>query len=1245
MPNYQINPDQTVGRLIPTVYIGKITLENRGSGYSRSGFQENPHIDPRSGTQVEGQKIFSNETLNVSLELTIKDVIGNSSSKWFDAGSLSNGKSLKEYVTINVVRTTTAEATNAWSKYMVDPTALITPNQQLPLEWTGTSYYKLNLTEFDNGQTLTRHSQEIDSAGNSVRSISHTIHTNDSRWLPGLSGESTELPTNPAYLAYFVWSSFNMNELFQELQSAGIGSVPSRAINVVPSNVPNIIPPSSDMTISKMNSDIVFKNNKLVSTGFVFYEANVDPSSPNLLIATDNLWNGPVHYHRNELIQRPITGGTQELQYTGFMGGEQHGTFENQPFLKQVTVPNNKIQDFRVVKRIKKLKLSFTGLENKLLQIIRGGPRSVAGDAEFSFFSDILLSRDKDNNCRFFFGIDLKKMLRENSPYAGLFINKSDSANWLVEALNTSRILSMKIYRKRVEGSSELGTTPYYYPGDNRFDPFSKLKKFNNGIGRAQRTILNRSTFGGPFAKVISYDPTDELIIEANENPDRTLNFNSIDNVSSIQYSGGGNNIQGFPAGTFCYTGTDGEIGRLTDGYYQYRVELEIQDNVTNLLLDRKTRLLRLKQSLQSYFQEASSTGTKFASGDVDEANFDPTSNRFTQRFINNWSNLWPRDIAEEYVDVLSMFVNLNFNDHQEIIEMLNRYIAPSTGNLEGCLVLLKLLQDLIGFLQKAIGLQETTVKTKAVGGVNATGQTATTFESNVEKQGAPTIKTFKLEHTFSNYYDGNLPENVGFDFLGAGYNQITRTPGSSGLRIISANEYENTIVAQEITKLFNSSQSTIDMSSFQGLRIAPGTSLRNTDFSFLTPAAIHIGPNKDYLMIGDGTTYPGNISNRDFINMTANSITSINNPNLLTTNSLEEKVADFLSYNYNLSAIPNPEPTKDVYRPGERPLENFDPLVGKDWVAASNAQTRENQKAFDVFWDLVSNGVVSAGSRGGVALPEGENQISMDYWNVSLASGFYNKFLNSIPKGSGYDARFVDAINKLPNQVKALIGYNSGQSSINRGINVGAGSLKVEIDNFLNSEPFKAAPLRPKARILFETIGEIQILTGFGETEYGTEKGDLQRSEDLETGATWNTGQIEKLRNLKIKEFSLGLPNWETLNRTNYERYRGKQLICRIRPWENEIFKIKRTTGSDLPTYEEYFLMGSVGTQAASQIRSDTPLSGKTLEHKMGPEQDQPTNIRIDYITSNWNFANELTTPGPPTSPTVGGGSPGASY
>jgi hypothetical protein len=96
------------------------------------------------------------------------------------------------------------------------------------------------------------------------------------------------------------------------------------------------------------------------------------------------------------------------------------------------------------------------------------------------------------------------------------------------------------------------------------------------------------------------------------------------------------------------------------------------------------------------------------------------------------------------------------------------------------------------------------------------------------------------------------------------------------------------------------------------------------------------------------------------------------------------------------------------------------------------------------------------------------------------------------------------------------------------------------------------------------------------------------------------------------------------------------------------------------LPTYEEYFLMGSVGTQAGEQIRGDAPLSGRSMT-QVGPDQYQPTNLRIDYITSNWNFANELTTPGPPmtrvgpgisTSPTGGGkgdkgvgGSPGGSY
>ena len=82
-------------------------------------------------------------------------------------------------------------------------------------------------------------------------------------------------------------------------------------------------------------------------------------------------------------------------------------------------------------------------------------------------------------------------MVRENSVYSGLFTANS---GWLDQAMTKVRIASMRIFRERVQGSSELGDSPYFFPKNNHFEPVHKLKKFNNGLRRGDRTTSEAET-------------------------------------------------------------------------------------------------------------------------------------------------------------------------------------------------------------------------------------------------------------------------------------------------------------------------------------------------------------------------------------------------------------------------------------------------------------------------------------------------------------------------------------------------------------------------------------------------------------------------------------------------------------------------------------------------------------------------------------------------------------------------------
>jgi hypothetical protein len=1177
MPNYVINPEQTVGQFLPTVYISKITLSNQ-AGVTRN--EINPHID----YEGEGKKTAGNENLTVELVLTVKDVLGAGNiSQWFSVGTLGpTNLTLKNYIRIHVIQTTTPEATQTWSRAMaagsrhgVEGSIDVGP---------GASAWSFSLSNFDNGKPIANQLTEFDGNGNAIKSMGLTINTNESEWSPPF-----QLPPNPESLAYFVWASFDIESLAESWQFDS-----NSILNDDEYDFP---------LVGKMNSDLVFRNSELVLDGFVFFEGEKTDAG---LTKTDKLWTGPYHYG--------TMGG-----YTGYMGGESHdpnATRGEQPYLFRQTVTNSKIQDFRIKERLDKLELNFSMLENDLLRAVNNNRRNIIKDTKFSYFTDIHLSRDQDNNCRFFFGLDLRKLVRENTPYSKLFVAESTTNPWwLKEALLRVRILSMKIYRKRVVGSSEVGTSPYYFPGDHKFEPTPKLKKFDNGLLRNQRSLpplftatanlgktlgISRTVTLTGESKKVSYDPSEELIINAGE----TWNGNeytfqgsggaSMDGASSIRQLSGIEDKTG--GGILYYSGTDGRISEQTDGYYQYMVELEIQDNIVDLLIEKRSELMLELGGLKKYYNAGTQTGNKFATGSPQEAYFNPTTNRFTQAFaISENGNNPPYQAAEQYIDVLKMFTPVSVKQGKGWVKMLNEFISPTSGNPQGCMVLINLYENLLSFMDRAIGIQKEKPSKfpKVEDSVNATGQSSTTFQIDVESGGKPSAKIFKIDHTFSDYYDGNMPTDTGFDFLGADYTGFPRIPESSGIRMIGDTTFKH-IIRKELLKIFTSENAHLDMSGFAN--ITPDDRLQVTDFSYLTPAVVY-SEGTSLPLVGHNELHMPHFDSRTFMNSMASSITAWTRAtSFLSTDSLQEKVADFLSYNYNLTAVPSPSPQTDFVDPGDIPVSDFSSTPNEDYTKGSNAQTGENRKAFNIFWDLISNGVVSDGNRAGVQLPEGSSQKSVDYYSPTNPNGFYK-------------AEPVDVINNLPNPVKALISHSSMGGQVP---GVGGGSLRTAMSDFLDKEPFENAHLSPKARILFETIGEIQYLDHYEKTKYGNNE-----------------------------EFSTGLPVWKTLNRAAYNTMSHKNLLCRIRPWENGTLKIKRHPGSDLPTYDEYFILntGGGGTEESPRkpvlsppnIKPKGPTTARgpdltttsTLDPTTSAEDIPgvvPTGPMLDAVTSNWD-------------------------
>ena len=203
-----------------------------------------------------------------------------------------------------------------------------------------------------------------------------------------------------------------------------------------------------------------------------------------------------------------------------------------------------------------------------------------------------------------------------------------------------------------------------------------------------------------------------------------------------------------------------------------------------------------------------------------------------------------------------------------------------------------------------------------------------------------------------------------------------------------------NTIVPNEIQKVFKNPQVVVNM---PGLNNRGLTNLNNTlqftDFSYFTPAIVLNGVNKgSYNTIANEAGATSNTSTSQMmgtiVDVSADAVGSVSG------NSLVEQTADFLSYNYNLTAVPQPDVRKVIIEPGPVPANNSqaDPITEYDNTAT--AQNSSNNKAFDIFWDLISSGMIAPGTRGGVIPSEPFGQKSVSYYDASSQTGFYNQSL-----------------------------------------------------------------------------------------------------------------------------------------------------------------------------------------------------------------------------------------------------------
>jgi len=1139
--------EEFFGSVLPSPSISKITLQLSGNPPRRL----NPHIDPPGETSTlgvtEGSERTSNPSnLNVLLNVTIKELARNLQNSWLSTlnnlqstqGNSAPPLDLAEYVKIKVLQNTDTGLTEQILNSISTSTD--------PLDGLLDGWGNIAQTQYD-GKLDLKEKSLSDIVGDPTKSSVSVANQPAFFNIPySLSFALTK--KNPPYLCYFCWAELDLVELAErfnfDAQSLGISAIRSKIKHQVVirgGNTVKFVDVYKTPSGKIWEGDIRDEENNVAWAG--------EWTSPTARQRLHPMWWGEWTKSNGSRFQSTSPAGYRQMPDGTFMTDGVHRA-QSEPIEKVLVtrerVSDIKIQDFRTSEKIDKLSLDFSILENKLKKDLPLAAKmrtaNVSLESPVKYFSDISLTRDMSNNCRFLFSVDIASIMQNNSMFGNLFVKPTTKS----ECVTNTKILSMKLHRVRVKGSPEAGSSVLRGPS-------GKPKKFSEPSD-LHGTVL---TVQGQNSPVNNYTTDgDDLILEAS--------YNNVGDLVSISRDGQGSVIQeeiginptaGQEYIKF-FSGTDMSVKHKTDGYYQYRLVLELEDGAVQYLVDRINQLNEAKLKLTEYYSQASKLGssqikTARTNPHIQQAYsqpanvqkpgfFDPATNRFTeefrgfattqrhgpiidgtQTFTPSWYADLPLDppwktVAQTYVNIifkLGDYENANYTEETNLIDSLTNYMSPETGNIEGILKVFQLIDTLQNILSKEIG-----ASTSAPDGLSSkpTNQNQnkrltlsgkTVMTSPLESKDS-TIPVTRVDYTFGNVFNSNLPKNVGIQVFPLGNLQ---TLPSSGFRKIRKSEFE-TYVYNEKAKIFNIQPNTTMVLNFKVGNTMQTYGVTAVDYTYFTPSILKT--EQQTINLNSDAANP---TEQAFGATQVIDSFGVSPETRKKSIELAALLTDYVADNYDLIVVPKVEPLPDTsFQVG---LISHIPPNRADSYDASRSEASLNEKqAYGTFVKFLN-------------AFKGKIKTDISLYDPSNPNGYINQADNS-----------VSEVQKLPNQTKALFQY---YTDFQPGAQLSPGGEAIFADNitkiFTNGAFRGDENTKSAMRYLFETIFILEYFKGYDSDSEG--KPIL----------------VEK---------------WEPLNRNNIGSTRTDRRLCRLRRYENEKYGITVDRSSQLPLYEEYFIM-----------------------------------------------------------------------
>lgn len=515
--------------------------------------------------------------------------------------------------------------------------------------------------------------------------------------------------------------------------------------------------------IGKVYCETVIDANKIIGISYVYLDEQ------------QRVWEGPVHQDS--------------------AGNWKTGNDESSQDSKRLTLvetTNTKIQDFRNIAEIQKKVFNFDNIENIFKKIYTGiKPQSIQNimlNKKNTNFSNIFLSKNSNRTTTFSFGINFYNVLKNNSKFFNLFY--SNNSRFKQESIKNIKILNLNILRRRIKNNIKL---------KNNVADFD-LEKFD--LNEPDYLVLNTKDIS--WKNLISID-------------DQKGSFTEISSFKTFEDS--------YKSIRF-FTGTDKKFTEMTDGIYQYGIELEIEDGITTFIQEKINALESSKSKLVKYYNEINSS----------KDGYNLLTNKLNAKLIQQLNTRYLSGnsiLSAPWIEPLSIFVDVldtfsedikTQKDRFLIIESLCGYLSPQSANPESILKIIELFDYLISSISKVSGLSPTS--------------SVNNFNDSVSEVSGKTLKSFKVVYFFNELIDSNMMDNYGLDYLSTA-NPLQYSNKNYGLTVMDSQIYTER-VNNEILKYFKST--TPNLFIPLGTNDVLNFDVQNISYAYLSPTRIDFG-------------------------------------------------------------------------------------------------------------------------------------------------------------------------------------------------------------------------------------------------------------------------------------------------------------------------------------------------------------------------------------------------------------------